>query len=193
MRGQAHFDVRQDSRPFEVLAGDRRVVALGTAFDIRIDDDHGVLVTLVEGRVSVERGEVQGSPAVSSMPEAAGGQARVDATGLMVLNAGEQLIARPNAPPQVVVADVARVVGWREGQLVFRDDPLRDVIKEINRYSTSKVTIDPDGRLDAIRISGVFKAGSTESFVAAVEELYPVEARREATDRIALVWVDQVP
>ena len=107
------------------------------------------------------------------------------ASARTVLKEGEQLIARPDAPPEVIIADVEQVVGWRDGQLVFRDDPLRNVVKEINRYSKNKLVVDDDERLDGIQIGGVFKAGSTESFVAAVEELYPVQARRVAADQVA--------
>src|SRR5690606_5015875 len=38
VRGQALFEVaRNHDRPFIVTAGDRRVTALGTAFDVRVD------------------------------------------------------------------------------------------------------------------------------------------------------------
>lgn len=186
LRGQAHFDVAHDPRPFEVLADGRRIVALGTAFDIRIDEERGVLVTLVEGSVAVEEDE---RPEAASVPVPGG--VTSGWTGRTVLNAGEQLIASPDAPPVVLAVDPSAIVGWREGQLVFRDDPLRDVVREINRYSVRKLVVDRDERLDDIRIGGVFRSGSPDSFVAAVEELYPVEARRIAIDRTVLVWTDE--
>lgn len=190
-RGQAHFDVEKDTRPFEVLAAGRRIEALGTAFDVRIDTELGVLVTLLEGSVAIDEEEVRLSvdDSRSSDNEGTSSNEPVPPT---VLRAGEQLIVRPNEPRQVIPVDVERIVGWREGRLVFRDDPLREVVKEINRYSTRKLYIDDDERLEGIQIGGVFRAGSTESFVAAVEEFYPVEARRVASNRIALVWVDKV-
>ena len=190
VRGQAHFAVEKDSRPFEVLAGDQRIIALGTAFDVRIDEDRGVRVTLVEGRISVHEGGVRGATIVSPAPESPGGEPSGEAIAGTVLREGEQCIAKPDAPPEVIVVDVEQIVGWREGRLVFRDDPLRDVVKEINRYSTKKLVVVDDERLDGIQIGGVFRAGSTESFVAAVEELYPVQAQRVAADRVYLVWVD---
>ena len=53
IRGQALFNVaRDESRPFVVLAGDQRIVAVGTVFDVRINGSE-VAVTLVEGRVDV--------------------------------------------------------------------------------------------------------------------------------------------
>lgn len=186
VRGQAHFEVAKDPRPFEVLAGGRRIVAMGTAFDVRIDAELGVLVTLLEGRVAVDEA-TQGATALAPTRNSVG----VGASGGTVLNAGEQLIARRNELPRVVRVDMEQVAGWRAGQLVFRDDPLRDVINEINRYSTRKLVLDDDERLNGIQIGGVFKTGSTESFLAAVAELYPVEAHRLGPDQIALVWVDE--
>jgi len=189
VRGQAHFAVEKDSRPFEVLAGGQRIVALGTAFDVRIDEDLGVRVTLVEGRVSVHEDGVRDAATVAPASEPPVGTP-AEAIAGTVLSEGEQCIAKPDAPPEVIAVDVEQVIGWREGQLVFRDDPLRDVVKEINRYSTKKLVVVDDERLDGIQIGGVFRAGSTESFVAAVEELYPVQAQRVSADRVALVWFD---
>ena len=188
-RGQAHFDVEKDTRPFEVLAAGRRIEALGTAFDVRIDTELGVLVTLLEGSVTIDEEGVR-LAVDDSQSSVNGGTSSIEPVPPTVLRAGEQLIVRPNETRQVIPVDVERIAGWREGRLVFRDDPLREVVKEINRYSTRKLFVD-DERLEDIQIGGVFRAGSTESFVAAVEEFYPVEARRVALNRIALVWVDK--
>ena len=54
-RGQAFFDVSKDKdRPFVVEANNRRLVAVGTAFDVRLDGSQ-IRVTMVEGVVRVER------------------------------------------------------------------------------------------------------------------------------------------
>ena len=53
VRGEAFFDVAKDpTRPFIVTAGPRQVIAVGTAFNVRLQDTQ-VRVTLVEGRVQV--------------------------------------------------------------------------------------------------------------------------------------------
>ncbi|HEU4530186.1 MAG TPA: FecR domain-containing protein, partial [Steroidobacteraceae bacterium] len=60
--GQALFEVAHDTvRPFVVEAHDRRLVALGTAFDVRVDGTR-VQVTMLEGIVAVER--TSGAPDV---------------------------------------------------------------------------------------------------------------------------------
>ena len=181
VRGQAHFEVQKDSRLFEVYAGDQRIVALGTAFDVRLDNEQGVLITLVEGRIKVD--EV--SESIIPLIEA-------NATP-MELTAGEQLIAKPHTEPTVLHADVEQVVGWREGRLVFRDDVLRDVIEEINRYSVRKLVLNDDVRLENIRVGGVFSAGNTSSFLEAIEALYPIAALPENDNRITLHWRDKTP
>ena len=77
------------------------------------------------------------------------------------------------------------------GKLLFRDQALPDAVSEINRYSRRKLVVDDDARLDAIRISGVFLAGSTRSFIEAVETVHPVKAHPIAWDRIELFWLDR--
>src|SRR5262249_2994594 len=53
LRGQARFDVAHDARrPFQVQAGDRAVLATGTAFNVDLLGDQ-LYVTLLEGHVKV--------------------------------------------------------------------------------------------------------------------------------------------
>ena len=177
LRGQALFEVTKDSRPFEVIAGDRRIVALGTAFDVRVDPDVGVQVTLLKGRVSVDS-IVQATTVSNALWEPQRNE----------LVPGEQLIARAHEPAVVAPVDTERVTSWREGRLVFRDEPLAQAVKEINRYNASRLFVSDDVRLRQIRVSGVFQAGRTDSFVLALETIHPVAAQQLAEDHIALLW-----
>ena len=181
VRGQAHFEVKKEPRPFEVLAGDQRIVALGTAFDVRLDADQSVQVTLVEGRISIDEATLSAPVKPSTIDQL---------TLLTELEAGEQLIVEPDALPLVVKADIEQVVGWLDGRLVFRKDSLEEAVAEFNRYSSRKIVVANDARLDAIKVNGVFNAGSTNQFVAALETLHPIKAREFASDRIELRWWD---
>ena len=56
-RGEALFDVaKQSARPFVVVIGERKVIAIGTSFLVRREESGApaYAVTLVEGRVAVE-------------------------------------------------------------------------------------------------------------------------------------------
>lgn len=160
-RGQAFFKVAHDRRhPFEVHASGRTVTAVGTAFEVRVD--HGFKVTLVEGKVRVDaplarpRAALPASP-LASTPEV---QETVMVAGTQLVAAGDTWSVHP--------ADVARAVSWTRGQLVFVDEPLANVAEEMNRYSDRKIYVDPTA--GEKKISGMFKPGDVETFVAAVRD-----------------------
>ena len=182
LRGQAYFEVAEDVyRPFVVQAGDQRVVALGTAFDVRFDRKDLVEITLVEGRVEVN----DVSRARGAFPRK-GGQAPVDP---IALTPGHRLIARATSAPEVVVTDTVEETSWRSGQLLFRERPLASAVEEINRYSLQKLVLADDPRVRALAVSGVFNSGGrASSFVNALQELHPLHAQRTGRDEITLVW-----
>ena len=127
-------------------------------------------VTLIEGRVSVEP--------VGDTPHG------VRATRTLV--PGEQLVARADQPIVVLPADVRQAVSWRTGRLAFSDEPLGEVIEEINRYSNRKVVL-ADPSLAELRVSGAFRAGSVGSFATAMETAFPVSAESRGNE-IVLSW-----
>ena len=180
VRGQAHFDVEPDPRPFEVIAENRRIVALGTAFDVRIDPTFGVQVTLLEGRVSVD--EIESSTNADLAPERSSRRTE--------LQPGEQFRSGSAAPAKVTPGDMERATSWREGRLVFRNDTLASAVQEINRYSFDKLYIDEHAELHDVRISGVFSTGSTRTFVKAVQTVHPIEARSVGPGHMELSWRD---
>ena len=182
LRGQAYFEVAEDVyRPFVVQAGDQRVVALGTAFDVRFDRKDLVEITLVEGRVEVN--DVSRARGTFSRK---GGQAPVDP---IALTPGHRLIARAASAPEVVVTDTVEETSWRSGQLLFRERPLASAVEEINRYSLQKLVLADDPRVRALAVSGVFHSGGRAlSFVNALQELHPLHAQRTGRDEITLVW-----
>jgi len=70
--------------------------------------------------------------------------------------------------------DVAQVVSWKGGVLMFNDTRLSDAVAEINRYTQRPIAI-ADSAVGNYRISGVFKSNDPEHFSRAVAEVLPVE------------------
>ncbi len=179
--GQAYFEVAKDiDRPFVVEAGDKRVVALGTAFDVWLDNDNGVQVTLVEGRVQVD-GLVPNPPSTASNPVA---------VAAVRLSPGERLIAKLDQAPDVQTTNAIEATSWRRGQLIFRDRLLTEVVEEMNRYSTQQIVLSDDQRLIDMQVSGVFNTGRASSFVTALETMHPLSAERSGQNELTLVWQD---
>lgn len=174
LAGQARFDVAHDkSRPFTVVAGNQKVIATGTAFNIDMAGPR-VLVTLIEGHVVVldENGAAQGI-------------ASPDWPKRIELKAGQQLSAGPAVPPEISQANLKQVTAWTIGQLMFDDEPLSSVVDRINRYSGTHIVIS-DPRVGAMKISGVFNAGDAAGFVEIVSHYLPVRAVTVDAHTIAL-------
>ena len=162
-RGQARFDVAHDtSRPFSVVARDRKVIATGTAFNIDMVSPE-VRVTLIEGRVLV-------------LPQASGVLRPQPNTRQSVeLHPGESLVAKASGPGSLVEpTDLAQVTAWQQGQLMFENEPLGQAVERLNRFTTRKLVV-ADATAAALPISGAFNAGDVKAFLEALDEFHPVQ------------------
>lgn len=169
LSGQAFFQVAHDpKRPFIVSAGDREVLAVGTQFDIRVDKER-VVVALLEGRVKIRpQRRPQQASKLTTATEA-------------MLEPGERLQFAVADPATIIsTVDVEELVRWREGRVRFDATPLRDAVREMNRYSPVEIRIS-DATLDDIKVSGVFRTGQSDSFVSALSEIFPVRVERTET------------
>ncbi len=176
VRGQALFEVaKHHRRPFQVYAADRRITAVGTQFDVRLDPDAKVKVTLVEGVVKVARIAPKPMRAPDPAP-----------TQQVTLTAGEVLQAEPAAPMSVRHADVAAQTSWKAGLVVFKSAPLAEAVAEVNRYTDRPLTI-ADPSIAGYRVTGVFRTGEPDRFARAVTEVLPVETRASADGSLTLV------
>jgi transmembrane sensor len=174
LHGQARFDVAHDvERPFSVVAGGQKVIATGTSFNIDLGGP-GVLVTLIEGHVVV----VDERTGVSSVNSVVPRQT-------VELNAGQQLEAESERSPAVEPANIQRVTAWMNGQLMFDNESLAQVVARVNRYSTISIEIR-DPRVAAMRISGVFNTGDIAGVVGIVTQYLPVRAVYQANGVVVL-------
>ena len=183
LAGQAHFDVAKDAtRPFRVTAGDRTVVAIGTAFNIEMIGDE-VLVTLLEGEVVVTDAR---SPKVSA-PSEEGDYATLASSSTPVkLEPGQQLLAvRDNALRIDAAPNIEKTTAWRQGKVFLEEDILSVAVARMNRYSRISLVVADDS-LNVLEVGGIFNAGDTDAFIEALEAAFPIEARRMSASLIEL-------
>lgn len=160
--GQAVFDVAHDPRrPFLIAVGDRTVRVVGTQFDVR----H------LGGKVSVTvaRGAVEVRPA-----DGAAGKAYRLHPGQRLDHVDGQAVTR------VAAAEPAEVLGWRSGRLVYRQQPLGDVISDLNQQFTVPIRIE-DSRLAATPISGVLILDDQAAVIRRLALLVPITAVRSGS------------
>lgn len=183
VRGEALFDVRKDpQRPFLVAAGDSRVRALGTRFQVRRDADR-TKVTLLEGRVRVEKS----APQTTNNEQPTTNNVLPPMPEPILLEPGEQVALADNHEEIVrdTIENEEAVVSWTNGRLIFRATPLEEAVAEVNRYARTKIRI-ADPRLADLPISGTFVTGDSEILAAALEADFPVQAERTGRHEITL-------
>jgi transmembrane sensor len=172
-KGQARFEVAPDpTRPFRVKAGNETVIALGTQFNIELVA-HTVLVTLIEGRVTVLPDDVPFS----------------DVSPRIDLTAGEGVRVRQDGKTvRLPRVDVAHATAWQNGKVFFDSEPLASAAERINRYASEQILVDPSAA--NIDISGVFNAGDTRAFIEAVTAYFPVKAAQSGGAAVRLTARD---
>jgi transmembrane sensor len=177
IRGEAFFNVAKDaSRPFMVSAGKHQVIAVGTAFDVRLQDAQ-VKVTLVEGKVRVVR-----TADLSSLPTITGQPSPQTA---VMLEAGTTLVTRDDGANRIERLDTERATSWRSGKLVFDGERLADVVAEMNRYSREQLEI-ADPALKERKVSGVFEPTGGAGFAKALEAYGIARTARQTPTAIVL-------
>lgn len=181
VRGQGRFDVAHDvERPFTVQAGDRKVVATGTSFNVDLVGPE-IVVTLIEGHVVVldRAGDHRESPG-SSVPEEG-----------VKLEPGERLVEAASthgsavSTPSIQRVNIERATAWESGQLVFDDETLAAAVERVNRYSRSKISVS-DPAAAAMRFSGVFNEGDTRAFLDTVTRYLSLNAETRANGSVEL-------
>lgn len=114
LKGEAYFEVaKRKAMPFVVKTSDIEIKVLGTHFNISsYQDDPAITTTLLEGSVSINKGNVT-----------------------TLLKPGQQGISRSGVNTvSVQDANIEQVMGWTKGSFVFADLSIKEVMKIASRW-----------------------------------------------------------
>lgn len=173
-RGEAWFQVAPNKqRPFHVDAGEARVTALGTAFNIYLHNQT-TDVTVTEGVVRVSELGETGNRAPSTE----------------VLREREQLRARVDGWELSSTDDLSTTLAWQRGELVAREMPLAELIQQLERYHPTEIII-ADPALAVLTVSGVFQLNQPEAMLSALAVSLGIDVDNVDADTIRLLKADQ--
>ena len=148
LTGEAYFKVQADvDHPFIVKANGVDVVAIGTEFCVNAREKNVVESVLVKGLVEVENGIRQ-----------------------VMLNPN-QLAVCDVVTREILVknVDIRKYIDWKNGDFVFSDDRLEDVMNKLALWYGCDVLYS-DEKLKEIRLSGDMKRyGKVEEFLYFLE------------------------
>ena len=121
LQGEAYFEVRSDAgHPFNVHTPYITVTAKGTEFNVNAYDSIAS-VTLVNGRIDVEVKEQ-----------------------LLQMNPGDHLAITDGKPVVSDNVDTAKYCCWRNGMLIFEDEPLISICNRLQQMYDVEFEIAPE-------------------------------------------------
>ncbi len=151
LEGEAYFAVAHDAaHPFVVRAHGAVARDVGTAFDVRaFPEDAGARIAVAEGAVAVT--VAGGCPAgLRSRPAPRDGNA-TSAWASSRGSDGEPCGAEARAGDVATVAgasvavkhgmNVGGLTGWTGGKLVFVDEPVADVVRDLSRWYGVRIEV----------------------------------------------------
>jgi len=167
--GEAYFHVAKDgTRPFVVRTQGFRVIAVGTAFNVRVVEA-GLDVLVTEGVVRVER---EAAPTAEPI----------------VLAAGERSLVSEGAALPVQRVDDTQIqatLAWQEPRLVFTEATLAEVVARFNERNRVQLELG-DPTLGQSLVGGTFRRDDVETFIRLLEQSGVFVSERPTPDRIVL-------
>jgi len=169
--GEAFFSVKKDhSRPFVVRSVGGDITAVGTAFNVRAVTEH-VTVSVSEGVVTVApRNEL-----IVAHPDT------------VRVSSGQQVTFTTRESVKAIAIVESPAPGerarWRDGVLVYRDEPLREVVMDVARYSDKQLELSGDAIGD-LHYSGVVYKGAIDEWASALPESFPVRVVNDGNREI---------
>lgn len=164
LEGEGYFDVTSNpEKPFIIISGGTEVKVLGTSFNLKAyPEDDLIGVTVSTGKVLVNMSDMDLR---------------------LRINPNEHLtVNKTNGDVNKETIDENNYIKWMDGFLYFNKEPIREVIKTINRKYTRKVIMDcPD--CDYV-IKGTHDNKSIEAVVEAICFTTKLRSRNEGNNII---------
>ncbi|WP_267433526.1 FecR domain-containing protein [Sphingomonas sp. GM_Shp_1] len=151
LRGTGFFEVRHNAaHPFRVKVGEAVATDLGTAFEVRRDDD-GAHIAVREGRVraSCEHGAIDPSD--------------MQPGDVAELDCATAHVRKSSAPPSAIAS-------WTQGQLVMADRPLGEVVAALRPWHRGLLLARGSGM--ARHVTGVYDLRRPDRALAAIRRAH---------------------
>jgi transmembrane sensor len=134
LEGEAFFKVVSDARPFEVITGNLKTIVIGTTFNIHYYDKNEPTISLASGKVIV-----------------------MDTTTLVSISLypGQKVNFKENEF-KVEAFDAEVEFGWKNGEIVFYNADMEEVINRLERWYGVTIEIN-NGKLRDWNVKGRFQ------------------------------------
>lgn len=153
--GEGYFEVvSSENDPFTVETEHFTLICTGTVFNVRSyssDPEHSA--TLVNGKVNISIGDRQIS-----------------------LKPNERITVSQNGNHNISKVDPYRFYAWKNGEVVFRNDRLEDVLKQLSQTYNYDFVIK-DAELKKYSVHATFKNETIHEMISLMECILPVRCK----------------
>ncbi|MCD7937321.1 MAG: DUF4974 domain-containing protein [Tannerellaceae bacterium] len=163
LNGEGYFEVESDkANPFLVHLDKVTLQATGTSFNIEAyKNDSLIAITLIKGIVDITIGN---TPSFNLLP-------------------GERMgFNKYTSQCEITKTDPYKWYAWKDGALVFRDDPLEYVFRKIgNTFNIEMEVNDPE--IAAYPYRATFKEESLDEILRLMQLSAPIEYQKETRNQ----------
>lgn len=167
LEGEAYFEVAHNpDQPFIVHSQDARVEVLGTKFNVRgWSEDPGVEVVVGGGKVSVQSSNRQPN----------------ERSEVILTKGFKTEIQRGRNPAEPVKVDPVHQLLWTSGGIHFDNEPLRGVVRDLERRFNVNIMIDDKALLD-VPYTGTFQYAELNEILSVIAASLEVGYSRDGTE-----------
>lgn len=188
-QGEAIFKVAHDpKKPFRVWVNETMFQALGTEFNVR-NNQGKIELTVITGEVALTKNAIQDQDlAIENtsirLQESSELDLSVDKT--LIVSIGQQATVQTNGIVTTEIqADLDKKTSWKAREMMFKNDQLKDVLYEFNRYNALQITIDSPN-LSRMSITGVFETNDPLSLLEFLESAGKAKIQRNGPNSITI-------
>lgn len=179
-RGEMHVTVAHNKqRPLSVYAADKIIQAVGTAFNVEINNNRAELI-VTDGKVLV----AEQSPQTSNPKKLTDVFLPVDS---LAVSKGQKISLGTEVEQviQLKPADIDADLSWQQGNLVFRGESLEQVMREVSRYTSYDFVLEGDA-IKQLQVAGLFKTDDVNALLDALSRNFNIRHQRIESDKILL-------
>ncbi|TDQ11520.1 FecR family protein [Pedobacter metabolipauper] len=133
LEGEAYFDVRHDAKkPFLIHTQNMVTQVLGTSFNVSsYRQNNSIKVTVLSGKVAVYENSETGKPKPN---------------GVLFVTANQEIVyskSKKQFYPHKDAVKPADAAAWKEGNLIFKDTEIDEVVQRLERHYAIQIQMDP--------------------------------------------------
>jgi len=188
-KGELHIQVAHDKNwPLVVFAQDKAIEAVGTAFNVSIENELEVELIVTDGKVAVA--DTPDLKTNSSGLRHPVGTLRVNKGEKLMLKNGVK-VAEKTALEVIDPDKLDAFLAWQKGSLTFNGDSLESVVNELSRYTGYQFALKQD-ELKTTQVVARIKLADLDNVFSVLENSFGLTVDQSTDSKVIVLTQNQV-